>query len=113
MFKKPFQTKTRSSLRVTGCRQLAQEARELFPSAWAPIGDESDTTLEAPMPDKLQSAKFTSYVGDRGEIIYSEAGSPLWVRTEIRGGGDATLVPTVYTQWRFPGVLPVVWTGVA
>ncbi|KAJ2712456.1 hypothetical protein H4R19_002742, partial [Coemansia spiralis] len=59
----------------------------------------------------LQTAKFTSHVGERGEIIYSEAGNPLWVKAELHGSGEARLVPTVYTQWRFPGLLPVVWTG--
>ncbi|KAJ2769721.1 hypothetical protein IWQ56_002438 [Coemansia nantahalensis] len=109
MFKKPFQTKPRAALRSTGCRQLAQEAQAAFPLGWAQI-EGGAAAAETPMPDKLQTAKFTSHVGDRGEIIYSETGNPLWVKAELHGSGEATLVPTVYTQWRFPGLLPVVRT---
>ncbi|KAJ2705681.1 hypothetical protein H4R19_005098, partial [Coemansia spiralis] len=77
MFKKPFQTKPRAALRATGCRQLAQEAQAAFPLGWAPIENgaeaeaaEAAVAVETPMPDKLQTAKFTSHVGERGEIIY-------------------------------------------
>ncbi|KAJ2782181.1 hypothetical protein H4R18_002447 [Coemansia javaensis] len=120
MFKKPFQTKPRYSIRASGCRQLAEEARELFPQAWGPVeqagraaGGDADADADSPVPGRLLAAKFTSHVGDKGEIIYSEAGNPLWLRAEIRGREGAVLVPTVYTQWRFPGVLPIVWTGAA
>ncbi|KAJ2828980.1 hypothetical protein FBU31_002794, partial [Coemansia sp. 'formosensis'] len=117
MFKKPFQTKTRSSLRSSNCRHLIQESKELFPAAWEQVeqsksnnSEDDSTNAEGPMPDKLQAAKFISHVGDRGEVFYNEAGDPLWLKAEVVAGGAAMLVPTVYTLWRFPMLLPVLWT---
>ncbi|KAJ2063820.1 hypothetical protein GGI17_001452 [Coemansia sp. S146] len=117
MFKKPFHTKTRALLRSSSCRHLIQESKELFPAAWEQAeqaennSSESDgVNAEGPMPDKLQTAKFTSHIGDRGEIFYNEAGDPLWLKVEAVAGGAALLVPTVYTLWRFPMLLPVLWT---
>ncbi|KAJ1772909.1 (ABC) transporter [Coemansia sp. RSA 1843] len=63
-----------------------------------------------PVPDKLQAAKFVSHVGDKGEIFYNEDSEPLWLRAEVAGGDGVMLVPTVYTQWMFPTVLPVLYT---
>ncbi|KAJ2780467.1 hypothetical protein GGI18_003817, partial [Coemansia linderi] len=67
-------------------------------------------SVDSPMPDKLQAAKFTSHIGDRGEIFYSEAGDPLWLKAEVAAGSAPMLVPTVYTLWQFPTLLPVLWT---
>ncbi|KAJ2741979.1 hypothetical protein GGI20_004812 [Coemansia sp. BCRC 34301] len=116
MFKKPFQTKTRTPLRSSSCRHLIQESKVLFPAAWEPVeqakeSSEGDSvSTEGPMPDKLQTAKFVSHIGDRGEIFYSEAGEPLWLKAEAVAGCEPVLVPTVYTLWQFPALLPVLWT---
>ncbi|KAJ2525184.1 hypothetical protein GGI11_000217, partial [Coemansia sp. RSA 2049] len=65
-----------------------------------------------PVPDKLQAAKFVSHVGDKGEIFYDEAGEPLWLKAEVSGSESTqVLVPTVYTQWMFPTILPVLFTS--
>ncbi|KAJ2607578.1 hypothetical protein H4S08_004771 [Coemansia sp. RSA 1365] len=127
MFKKPFQTKPQSSLKHSSCRRLAQESRENFPLAWKLVeqrsGLRNNEALEVfssavvtvpdelPMPGKLQTAKFISHIGDKGEILYNELGEPLWLRAEIPGSSGVTLLPTVYTQWRFPGILPVILTS--
>ncbi|PIA12675.1 hypothetical protein COEREDRAFT_78698 [Coemansia reversa NRRL 1564] len=127
MFKKPFQTKPQSSLKHSSCRRLAQESREKFPLAWKLVeqssglrNKEASEVLssavviapdETPMPGKLQTAKFISHIGDKGEILYNDLGEPLWVKAEISGSSGVTLLPTVYTQWQFPGILPVIWTS--
>ncbi|KAI8318861.1 hypothetical protein GQ54DRAFT_293732 [Martensiomyces pterosporus] len=100
MFKKPFQTKARTPVRSSNCRRLVQESKEGFPTAWE----------STPMPSKLQTAKFVSHIGDKGDIFYSEAGNPLWVKAELPGSNAATLAPTVYTLWDFPSMLPILWT---
>ncbi|KAJ2071915.1 hypothetical protein GGH13_003040 [Coemansia sp. S155-1] len=118
MFKKPFHTKTRAPLRSSSGRHLIQESKELFTAAWEQVekaennsSSECDSVnAEGPMPDKLQAAKFTSHIGDRGEIFYSEVGDPLWLKVEAVAGGAAMLIPTVYTLWKFPMLLPVLWT---
>ncbi|KAJ2489323.1 hypothetical protein IWW37_004060 [Coemansia sp. RSA 2050] len=117
MFKKPLQTKPRASLRSSNCRHLIQECKELFPAVWEQVeqakndsSEDDSASTDGPMPDKLQAAKFTSHIGDRGEIFYSEAGDPLWLKAEVAAGSTPTLVPTVYTLWQFPTLLPVLWT---
>ncbi|KAJ2076676.1 hypothetical protein H4R24_005568 [Coemansia sp. RSA 988] len=127
MFKKPFQTKPQSSLKQSSCRRLGQESQEKFPLAWELAeqrsslknGKAAEGTFsvaagspgETPMPGKLQTAKFISYIGDKGEIVYNESGEPLWLRAEVPGSNGVALIPTVYTQWRFTDILPVVWTS--
>ncbi|KAI9500967.1 hypothetical protein BX070DRAFT_195147 [Coemansia spiralis] len=114
---------------------MARESRELFPEAWKHIelstedsGNANDSgeagevdedkaanetsilTLASPVPGKLQVAKFVSHIGDKGEIFYSEAGDPLWLRVAASDSESTMLVPTVYTQWQFPALLPVLFT---
>ncbi|KAJ2630922.1 hypothetical protein H4R22_002330 [Coemansia sp. RSA 1290] len=109
MFKKPYQTKTQSALRSSACRHLIQESKEKFPQAWSSY-EENSTGTEAPVLSKLQVVKFTSHVGDKGEIFLNESNEPLWIRAEPPGAKTQLLVPTVYTQWRFPDMLPILWT---
>ncbi|KAJ2549354.1 hypothetical protein EV175_004481 [Coemansia sp. RSA 1933] len=121
MFKKPFDTKPRASLRSSSSRGIARESRDLFPNAWALADqlkqdsgndkpEESQAMVPMPVPDKLQAAKFVSHVGDKGEIFYNEGNEPLWLKAEVAGGTGATLVPTVYTQWMFPEIIPALYT---
>ncbi|KAI7826787.1 hypothetical protein BX661DRAFT_183471 [Kickxella alabastrina] len=64
-----------------------------------------------PMPSKLQMAKFISHIGEKGEIYYDSTGNPLWLKTELYGCAKTQrLVPTVYTQWRFSDMMPILWT---
>ncbi|KAJ2516694.1 hypothetical protein H4217_004429 [Coemansia sp. RSA 1939] len=119
MFKKPFHTKPRTNIRSSSTRGIAQETRKQFPNAWDPAiqlnkddANKSGDDLVAPVPDKLQAAKFVSHVGDKGEIFYDEAGEPLWLKAEVSGSESTqVLVPTVYTQWMFPTILPVLFTS--
>ncbi|KAJ2450154.1 hypothetical protein EV183_004468 [Coemansia sp. RSA 2336] len=109
MFKKPYQTKTQSALRSSACRHLIQESKDKFPQAWCSY-EENSTDTQAPVLSKLQVVKFTSHVGDKGEIFLNESNEPLWFRAEPPGSKAQLLVPTVYTQWKFPNMLPILWT---
>ncbi|KAJ2724654.1 hypothetical protein GGI07_001806 [Coemansia sp. Benny D115] len=77
-----------------------------------PAAAESDSShMATPMPSKLQAAKFVSHIGEKGEIYYDGAGQPLWFRAEPHGdSNNKRLLPTVYTQWQFPDMLPILWT---
>ncbi|KAJ2706539.1 hypothetical protein FB645_001549 [Coemansia sp. IMI 203386] len=136
MFKKQFQVKPRTPIKSSACRRLVQECKETYPAAWPSaepptIDDQKDNSdaahaadetaadeeseqqhdIPVPMPSKLQMAKFVSHVGEKGEILYDSAGSPLWFKAEPHGGNKVqVLFPTVYTLWRFPGMLPILWT---
>ncbi|KAJ2146700.1 hypothetical protein EV180_003161 [Coemansia sp. RSA 518] len=96
MFKKPFQSKPQSALRESACRQLAHEAQSTFHEFTA-------------QPGKLQTQKFVSHIGDKGDIISSST-DPLWIRTTLPNTSNMVLVPTVYTQWQHPRMLPILWT---
>ncbi|KAJ2868905.1 hypothetical protein GGI22_000580, partial [Coemansia erecta] len=124
MFKKPFITKPRTNIRSSSSRGVAQESKNLFPNAWdsakqlkqnrgSAKSEESPATISVPVPvpDKLQAAKFVSHIGDKGEILYNEASEPLWLRAEIAGCEGTVLVPTVYTQWMFPAIIPILYTA--
>ncbi|KAJ2779842.1 hypothetical protein GGI15_003752 [Coemansia interrupta] len=58
-------------------------------------------------------AKFVSHVGEKGEIFYDDAGTPVWFKAEIHGDikTPVLLFPTVYTLWKFPETLPIIWTS--
>ncbi|KAJ2503128.1 hypothetical protein GGH96_000571 [Coemansia sp. RSA 1972] len=59
------------------------------------------------LPTKLQTQKFVSHIGDKGDIISSST-DPLWIRTTL--DTNTVLVPTVYTQWQHLHMLPILWT---
>ncbi|KAJ2659407.1 hypothetical protein IW148_004238 [Coemansia sp. RSA 1199] len=84
-----------SALRESACRSLITEAQSTFPEFNF-------------VPTKLQTQKFVSHVGDKGDIISSST-DPLWIRTTLPTS-RAVLVPTVYTQWQNPRMLPILWT---
>ncbi|KAJ1796975.1 hypothetical protein LPJ59_003421 [Coemansia sp. RSA 2399] len=120
MFKKPFNTKPRTSLRSSSSRGVAQESRNLFPNAWDSASQlkqnrggakPEESPAPVPVPDKLQAAKFVSHIGDKGEILYNEASEPLWLKAEVAGCEGTVLVPTVYTQWMFPAIIPILYTA--
>ncbi|KAJ1645100.1 hypothetical protein LPJ64_003283 [Coemansia asiatica] len=94
----------------------AQDADETAAEANAKDIDQQIDQIDheealVPMPSKLQMAKFVSHVGEKGEILYDSTGTPLWFKAEPHGGNKVqVLFPTVYTLWRFPGMLPILWT---
>lgn len=107
MFKKEFHVKPRTALRSSSCRQLLKEAKALYPSGWE---TETETSVKSPIPEKLQSAKFISHIGEKGEIFYNNEDEPVWFKAEFGGSGGQRFVPTVYTLWEFPFLLPAIWT---
>ncbi|KZO97637.1 eukaryotic translation initiation factor SUI1 family protein [Calocera viscosa TUFC12733] len=100
MFKKsPAELKTSSALRNSDRRKLAAEVSSTFKLT----AEECDLLV----PDGLQARKFKSSGGEPGTIYQSPDGEPLWF---VAGKQSSTLVPTVYTLWRRPGMVPMLHT---
>ncbi|KAJ2395357.1 hypothetical protein GGI05_001619 [Coemansia sp. RSA 2603] len=91
--------------------------REATEDGGGDIEDGKDRTSEVaphmPMPSRLQMAKFVSHIGEKGEIFYDGVGTPVWFKAEIHGDvkTPVLLFPTVYTLWKFPETLPIIWTS--
>ncbi|KAJ1942696.1 hypothetical protein FBU59_003126 [Linderina macrospora] len=110
MFKKPFNVKSRTPVRSSDCRRVAKEAKNEFSNAWEAVENTQGSDVVLPVPSNLQTAKFVSHVGEKGQIFYDGPGDPLWIKAELLDSQEPVLVPTVYTLWRFPAMLPVLWT---
>ncbi|KAG0371062.1 hypothetical protein BC939DRAFT_421334 [Gamsiella multidivaricata] len=107
MFKKPVASlKSFSPLRSSDKRRLRDEILASFPALrdMEPI---HDTPINAIItPDGLQSAKFTSYIEEPGTLYTDSEGTPLWFKISSSNKKDSVIVPTVYTLWKFPALIP-------
>ncbi|TDL26969.1 hypothetical protein BD410DRAFT_783083 [Rickenella mellea] len=98
-FKKPLASlKTSAPLRSSDRRKLKQRVVDRFNLQ----PDEGDILV----PEGLQSVKFTTHVDEPGVAYFSE-GDPLWFTL---GKGSEDLIPTVYTLWKAPDLLPTLST---
>ncbi|KAF8491966.1 hypothetical protein JB92DRAFT_2752438 [Gautieria morchelliformis] len=99
-FKKPFHDiKTSAPLRSSDRRKLKQRIVQTF-SLEAETGD----TL---VPESLLSLKFNTHLDEPGVAYLSPEGDPLWFSL---GKASNDLIPTVYTLWKQPTLLPVLST---
>ncbi|KAF7356792.1 Eukaryotic translation initiation factor SUI1 family protein [Mycena venus] len=99
MFKKPLVTKTSAPLRSSDRRKLKQRVV----SSYGLSTDEGDILV----PDGILSAKFNTHLNEPGIAYLSPDGDPLWFTI---GKGSEDLVPTVYTLWTRPKLLPFIST---
>ncbi|KAI5118465.1 hypothetical protein M0805_003726 [Coniferiporia weirii] len=104
MFKKPLDDlKTSAPLRNSDRRKLKQRVLQDFLP-----GDSSPPELgDLLVPDGLQSVKFSAHNSDPGVAYLSSDGEPLWFTL---GKGNSNLIPTVYTLWKYPPLLPFLST---
>ncbi|KAH9037455.1 hypothetical protein EDB85DRAFT_606006 [Lactarius pseudohatsudake] len=107
MFKKPLaDTKTSAPLRSSDRRKFKARTTERFQ-----LTPEIADTL---VPDGLLVQKFSAYNGEPGVLYTSGDGDPLWFSV---GKGSSSsfdeLIPTVYTLWKHPTLLPVLTTPAA
>ncbi|TBU43036.1 eukaryotic translation initiation factor SUI1 family protein [Dichomitus squalens] len=101
MFKKPLaELKTSAPLRGSDRRKLRQRVLQSYPNLPPEEGD-------ALVPDGLQSQKFSTHLDDPGVAYLSPDGDPLWFTI---GKGSEDLIPTVYTLWKRPDLLPFLST---
>ncbi|KAI0789203.1 eukaryotic translation initiation factor SUI1 family protein [Abortiporus biennis] len=100
MFKKPLaDLKTSAPIRSSDRRKLKQKVVDTY-SLTAEVG-------ELLVPDGLQSQKFSTHVNEHGIAYLSREGDPLWFTI---GKASDELIPTVYTLWKHPNLLPFLST---
>lgn len=107
MFKKPLgDAKTSAPLRSSERRKLKARTAERFQ-----LTQEIVDTL---VPEGLLAQKFSAYNGEPGVLYISADGDPLWFSL---GKGSSSsfdeLIPTVYTLWKHPTLLPTLTTPAA
>ncbi|KAH9054133.1 hypothetical protein EDB87DRAFT_1676616 [Lactarius vividus] len=107
MFKKPLaDTKTSAPLRSSDRRKFKARTTERFQL--------TPEIADILVPDGLLVQKFSAYNGEPGVLYTSGDGDPLWFSV---GKGSSLsfdeLIPTVYTLWKHPTLLPVLTTPVA
>ncbi|KAI8340097.1 hypothetical protein BC941DRAFT_419368 [Chlamydoabsidia padenii] len=101
MFKKPVTAlKSSSNLRSSDRRRFQNETYDAYPHLKEQCTQENIHL----MPDTLQAAKFISHI-DRPGVIYSANNKPLWFKML-----DMHPIPTVYTLWQYPTMLPTLYT---
>ncbi|KAI9068830.1 eukaryotic translation initiation factor SUI1 family protein [Trametes sanguinea] len=101
MFKKALaDLKTSAPLRSSDRRKLKQRVLQSFPVLQPEEGD-------LLVPDGLQSQKFSTHLEEPGVAYLSPEGDPLWFTI---GKGSEELIPTVYTLWKRPDLLPFLST---
>ncbi|KAG1728976.1 uncharacterized protein EDB91DRAFT_1160397 [Suillus paluster] len=100
MFKKPLgNLKTSAPLRSSDRRKLKQRVIQTF-SLDPDVGEDL-------VPEGLMSAKFNTHIDDPGVAYLGPGGDPLWFTL---GRGSEDLIPTVYTLWKKPDLLPFLST---
>ncbi|EIN05785.1 hypothetical protein PUNSTDRAFT_145708 [Punctularia strigosozonata HHB-11173 SS5] len=99
MFSKPLGSlKTTAPVRSSDRRKLKQTVVQTFGLQ----AEEGDLLV----PEGLKSVKFTTHRKERGVAYLASDGDPLWFTI----GKDEDLIPTVYTLWKHPGLLPFLTT---
>ncbi|OAX35496.1 hypothetical protein K503DRAFT_696918 [Rhizopogon vinicolor AM-OR11-026] len=100
MFKKPLgNLKTSAPLRSSDRRKLKQRVIQSF-SLDSDVGEDL-------VPDGLLSVKFKTHTDEPGVAYLGPGGDPLWFTLGI---GSEDLIPTVYTLWKKPDLLPFLST---
>ncbi|KAJ7657881.1 eukaryotic translation initiation factor SUI1 family protein [Mycena polygramma] len=102
MFKKPLNAKTSSPLRSSDRRKLKQRVVASFGTS----PEDGDVLV----PDGVLSVKFHTHLNEPGIAYLSPEGDPLWFTL---GKGSDDLIPTVYTLWKRPKLLPFLSTPAA
>ncbi|KAJ6542735.1 eukaryotic translation initiation factor SUI1 family protein [Mycena capillaripes] len=102
MFKKPFSAKTGSPLRSSDRKKLKRRVISSFAL--------SPEDAEVLVPDGILSLKFDTHLNEPGIAYLSPDGDPVWFTI---GKGSEDLIPTVYTLWKRPKLLPFLSTPAA
>ncbi|KAF7331157.1 Eukaryotic translation initiation factor SUI1 family protein [Mycena sanguinolenta] len=103
MFKKPLSTlKTSAPLRSSDRRKLKQRVVSSYG-----ISPEDGDVL---VPEGILSAKFNTHLSESGTVYLSPDGDPLWFTA---GKASEELIPTIYTMWKLPKLLPFISTPAA
>ncbi|KAJ8075178.1 hypothetical protein PM082_019506 [Marasmius tenuissimus] len=100
MFKKPLgNLKTSAPLRNSDRKKLKQRVISSFS-----IENESADLL---VPEGILSVKFSTHLNELGVAYIAPNGDPLWFTI---GKGSEDLIPSIYTLWKSPNLLPFLST---
>ncbi|KAK9359898.1 hypothetical protein V1504DRAFT_187205 [Lipomyces starkeyi] len=104
MFRKKPNIKPLSPVRSSDRRKLLTSILSQFNIPTDTLPSERKDII---VPTDIQTAKFIAHsTGETGIIYIGEEGSkPLWLKLN-----DETLIPTVFTLWKCPFLLPIVQT---
>ncbi|KAK9386225.1 hypothetical protein V1515DRAFT_572802 [Lipomyces mesembrius] len=104
MFRKKPNIKPLSPVRSSDRRKLLASILSQFNIPTDALPSEGKDTI---VPADIQTAKFIAHsTGETGIIYVGEEGSkPLWLKLN-----DEILIPTVFTLWKCPFLLPIVQT---
>ncbi|KAK9238443.1 hypothetical protein V1525DRAFT_401072 [Lipomyces kononenkoae] len=104
MFRKKPNVKPFSPVRGSDRRKLLASILTQFN---IPTDTLPSETKDAIVPTDIQCAKFIAHsTGESGILYVGDEGSrPLWLKLK-----DETLIPTVFTLWKCPYILPIVQT---
>ncbi|TIA89789.1 hypothetical protein E3P99_01874 [Wallemia hederae] len=99
MFKKPYAAKPQTTLKNSDRKKLRARVQERF--------ELNDDDAKLLLPDAVSSMRVKTY-NNENAIIYSAADNdPLWFTV---GKAEDELIPTVYTLFKKPSLLPVITT---
>ncbi|PBL00217.1 eukaryotic translation initiation factor SUI1 family protein [Armillaria gallica] len=103
MFKKPLGGfKNSAPIRSSDRRKLKQRVVAAFS-----VSPEDGDLL---VPEGILTAKFSTHLDLPGVAYLSSDGDPLWITL---GKGSDELIPTIYTLWKKPRLLPFICTPAA
>ncbi|KAK9323479.1 hypothetical protein V1517DRAFT_289326 [Lipomyces orientalis] len=104
MFRKKPNIKPFSPVRSSDRRKLLASILSRFDIRPDALPTETKDVI---IPTDIQSAKFITHSTGETGIIYvgDEGNKPLWLKLN-----DDTLIPTVFTLWKCPFLLPIVQT---
>ncbi|KAL0571249.1 hypothetical protein V5O48_010719 [Marasmius crinis-equi] len=102
MFKKPLgNLKTSAPLRNSDRKKLKQRVV----SSFSIEAEDADPLV----PEGILSVKFSTHLNELGVAYLAPDGDPLWF-TIGKGSDNSDLIPTVYTLWKSPKLLPFLST---
>ncbi|KAL5632360.1 hypothetical protein ACGC1H_005357 [Rhizoctonia solani] len=108
MFKKPpHKIFTSSALRNSDVKALRQRVLALFPDS------KDKVDIEVLVPKGITSCKFDTHLDETGTLYSSSEKEPLWFSMGKGGLAQSNLIPTVYTLWKCPTLLPTISTPAA
>ena len=101
MFKKPYTSKPQTTLKNSDRKRLRLRVQQQF--------NLSEDLSNLLLPQGTTVAKVKTHVNDQCLLYKSPNNNPIWF-SDDKGNNDSLLIPTVYTLFLHPTLLPVVTT---
>ncbi|CAG2210795.1 EIF2D [Mytilus edulis] len=95
MFHKPFKVKTQTAIKGSERKRVRNDIEKLFPNL-----QPADLLQIIPAKDEMTVAKIYTHSGE-SLVIYCVQKNPVFIEV------FKELIPTIYTVWKFPELLPV------